>query len=216
MIILGLTGSIGMGKSTLAGMLQRQRVPVHDADRVVHRLQERGGGAVSAIRLAFGEEVSREGAIDRAKLGAKVFAEPEALRRLEAILHPLVRQAEQRFLALAAARRARLVALDIPLLFETAGARRVDATLVVTAPAFIQRLRVLARPGMSRQKLAAILSRQTPDREKRRRADFIVQTGLGKASALRQLKRITKIARCRPARRWPPHRWPPFAGNPDA
>ena len=213
MIILGLTGSIGMGKSTAARMLRRFGVPVHDADRVVHGLLAKGGAAVAAVETAFGPEVIRDGAVDRPRLGARVFGDRAALGRLEAILHPLVRRAERRFLALAAARRAKLVVLDIPLLFETGGQRRMDATVVVTAPAFIQRLRVLARPGMSAEKLDAILRRQTPDAEKRRRADFLVQTGLGKGPALRRLKRIVTIARARPGRRWPPRRPPPFAGT---
>ena len=213
MIILGLTGSIGMGKSTAARMLRRFGVPVHDADRVVHGLLAKGGAAVAAVETAFGPEVIRDGAVDRPRLGARVFGDRAALGRLEAILHPLVRRAERRFLALAAARRAKLVVLDIPLLFETGGQRRMDATVVVTAPAFIQRLRVLARPGMSADKLDAILRRQTPDAEKRRRADFLVQTGLGKGPALRRLKRIVTIARARPGHRWPPRRPPPFAGT---
>ena len=213
MIILGLTGSIGMGKSTAARMLRRFGVPVHDADRVVHGLLAKGGAAVAAVEMVFGPEVIRDGAVDRPRLGARVFGDRAALGRLEAILHPLVRRAERRFLALAAARRAKVVVLDIPLLFETGGQRRMDATVVVTAPAFIQRLRVLARPGMSADKLDAILRRQTPDAEKRRRADFLVQTGLGKGPALRRLKRIVTIARARPGRRWPPRRPPPFAGT---
>ncbi len=213
MIILGLTGSIGMGKSTAAGMMRRLGVPVHDADRVVHGLLGRGGAAVARIEHLFGRDVIRDGAVDRPKLGAKVFGDPAALKRLEAILHPLVRRAERRFLAQAATRRTRVAALDIPLLFETGGERRVDVTLVVTAPAFIQRLRVLARPGMSAERLASILKRQTPDAEKRRRADFVIQTGLGKAPALRRLKRIVKIIRARPGHHWPPRRPLPFAGN---
>ena len=213
MIILGLTGSIGMGKSTAARMLRRFGVPVHDADRVVHGLLAKGGAAVAAVEMVFGPDVIRDGAVDRPRLGARVFGDRAALGRLEAILHPLVRRAERRFLALAAARRAKVVVLDIPLLFETGGQRRMDATVVVTAPAFIQRLRVLARPGMSADKLDAILRRQTPDAEKRRRADFLVQTGLGKGPALRRLKRIVTIARARPGRRWPPRRPPPFAGT---
>ena len=213
MIILGLTGSIGMGKSTAARMLRRFGVPVHDADRVVHGLLAKGGAAVAAVEMVFGPEVIRDGAVDRPRLGARVFGDRAALGRLEAILHPLVRRAERRFLALAAARRAKVVVLDIPLLFETGGQRRMDATVVVTAPAYIHRRRVLARPGMSADKLDAILRRQTPDAEKRRRADFLVQTGLGKGPALRRLKRIVTIARARPGRRWPPRRPPPFAGT---
>jgi dephospho-CoA kinase len=203
MIILGLTGSIGMGKSTAAGMLRRLGVPVHDADRVVHGLLGPGGAAVPAIAAAF-EGVVERGAVDRARLGARVFHDPAALRRLEAILHPLVRRAERHFLARAARRRVPVVALDIPLLFETRGERRVDATVVVTAPAFLQRLRVLARPGMDAAKFEAILARQVPDRAKRRRADFVVQTGLGKRPALAALRRILRqvqggASRCRPA-----------------
>ena len=216
MIILGITGSIGMGKSTAAGMVRRLGVPVHDADRVVHGLLARGGAAVRAVEAAFGAGVIDDGAVDRPRLGARVFGDPQALKALEGILHPLVRLAERRFLALSAARREPLVALDIPLLFETGAERRLDATLVVTAPAFVQRARVLARRGMSGEKLDAILKRQTPDREKRARADFLLMTGLGKGPALRRLVRIVKIAAARPARHWPPRRPLPFAGNLDA
>ena len=212
MIILGLTGSIGMGKSTAAGMLRRLGVPVHDADRTVHRLLGRGGAAVAAVERAFGPEVIAEGAVDRPRLGARVFGDGVALKRLEAILHPQVRRAERRFLVQSATQRRPVVALDVPLLFETGGERRVDATVVVTAPAFLQRLRVLARPGMSADRLVAILARQTPDTEKRRRADFLVPTGLGKGPALRRLKRIVRLAKNRPGRRWPPRRPPPFTG----
>ena len=213
MIILGLTGSIGMGKSTAAGMLRRLGVPVHDADRTVHHLLGPSGGAVAAVERAFGPEVIVGDAVDRPRLGARVFGDGVALKRLEAILHPLVRRAERRFLSQSAARRRRVVALDVPLLFETGGERRVDATVVVTAPAFIQRLRVLARPGMCAERLAAILARQTPDAEKRRRADFLIETGLGKGPALRRLKRIVRLAKTRRGRRWPPRRQPPFTGS---
>ncbi|MEI6558539.1 MAG: dephospho-CoA kinase [Rhodospirillaceae bacterium] len=212
MFILGLTGSIGMGKSTAAGMLRRLGVPVHDADRVVHGLLARGGAAVAAVERHFGPGVVRDGAVDRPRLGTRVFGDAAALSALEAILHPLVRRAERRFLALSAGGRRPVVALDIPLLFETGGDRRVDATLVVTAPPFVQRARVLARPGMSPARLAAILGRQTPDGEKRRRAGFIIPTGLGKGPALRRLAGIVKIVRSRTGRHWPPRRSPPFAG----
>jgi len=168
---------------------------------------------VGAVEAAFGPGVIRDGAVDRPRLGARVFGDPAALKTLEAILHPLVRRAERRFLALAAARRTRVVALDVPLLFETGGEARVDATLVVTAPAFVQRARVLARPGMSAEKLQSILRRQTTDREKRARADFVLMTGLGKRAALRRLRRIVTIVGARAGRHWPPRRPLPFAGN---
>ena len=193
MIILGLTGSIGMGKSTTAAMLRRFGIPVHDADRTVHRLLDRNGEAVAAVTAAFGPQLVVNGAIDRRRLGALVFDDNEALRQLEGILHPLVRRIERQFLAAAARRRAPIVALDVPLLFETKGDRRVDATLVVTAPPFVQRARVLARPGMTAGKFEAVLRRQMPDAAKRRRADFLVPTGLGKRFALLILQRVTRI-----------------------
>ncbi len=213
MIILGLTGSIGMGKSTAARMMRRLGLPVHDADRVVHRLLGRGGGAVGAVGAVFGPDILTGGRVDRQKLGARVFTDGAALKRLEGILHPLVRAAEHQFLAQAARRRVRAVALDIPLLFETGGERRVDATLVVTAPPFVQRSRVLARPGMSGEKFSAILKRQVPDREKCRRADFVVRTGLGKGPALRDLKRIITAVRGRTGTHWPPRHPLPFSGT---
>jgi dephospho-CoA kinase len=195
-IILGLTGSIGMGKTTAAGMLRRLGVPVHDADAEVHRLTGPGGAAVGAVEAAFpdtGVTVGGRRSIDRTRLRAHAFTEPGAIGRLEAILHPLVRRAEEGFLARAATRRAPLVVLDIPLLFETGGETRCDATLVVTAPRWIQLQRVLRRPGMTRARMAQLESRQMPDAQKRRRADFVVQTGLSKRATLRQLTRIVRI-----------------------
>lgn len=194
MVILGLTGSIGMGKTTAANMLRRLGVPVHDADATVHRLMDRGGAAVPLVEAAF-PGVVRDGAVDRAALGRRVFDDPEALRRLEAILHPLVRRAERRFLARSAAARVPIVVLDIPLLFETGAERRCDATIVVTAPRFVQRARVLRRPGMTAARLAAIEARQMPDAEKRRRADFIVRTGRDRRATLRALTRIVRLMR---------------------
>jgi len=191
MIVLGLTGSVGMGKSTAAAMLRQLGVPVHDADVAVHRLLAPGGAAVPAVASAFpGTAVG--GGIDRALLGKQVFGDAAALRRLERILHPLVRKSEQRFLKRARARRAPLVALDIPLLFETGGEKRCDAVVVVSAPAFLQRARVLARPGMSEERLRAILAKQVPDAEKRRRADFVVTSGLGRAPTFRGLRRVVR------------------------
>ena len=203
MVILGLTGSIGMGKSTAADALRRLGVPVHDADRAVHALLGRGGAAVAAVAAAFPGAV-KEGAVDRKALGALVFADPLSLARLEAIVHPLVRAAKDRFLRQQAARRARLVVLDIPLLYESGGDAGCDAVLVVSAPAELQRQRVMGRPGMSGARLAAILAKQMPDRAKRRRADFVVETGLGKSHSLRAIARIVTLMKRRRGRHWPP------------
>jgi dephospho-CoA kinase len=189
MRILGLTGSIGMGKSVAARTFQRLRVPVHDADDVVHRLTARGGKAVPAIARAFPETVAG-GVLDRKKLGARVFADKADLRRLEKILHPMVRASERRFLG--ANRRRKLVVLDIPLLFETRGERRCHAVMVVTSSRVIQRQRVMRRSGMTREKFANILKNQMPDWEKRKRADFVVPTGIGFRSTLRRVLRIAK------------------------
>ncbi len=203
MVILGLTGSIGMGKSTAAAMLRRMGVPVHDADVAVHRLTGSGGAAVAAIGAAFPGTVTG-GAVDRKKLGAVVFADSTALRRLETILHPLVRSEETRFLCACARRRVPAVALNIPLLYETEGQARCDAVAVVSAPAMAQRARVLSRAGMTGDKLAGVLRRQMSDAEKRRRADFVVQTGLTKRATWRQLSRIVAALKSRRGRKWRP------------
>lgn len=195
MIILGLTGSIGMGKTAAAAALRRMGVALFDADRAVHRLLMPGGGAVAHVAAAFPGVRGEAGGIDRRRLGARVFADPAALARLEAILHPMVRAEEKRFVARAWARRDSVVVLDVPLLFESGGAYRCDYVLVVSAPAFVQRQRVLRRPGMTEARLAAILAQQMPDREKRRRADFVVMTGLGRGRSLRRLKVILRILR---------------------
>jgi dephospho-CoA kinase len=200
MRIIGLTGSIGMGKSTAAAMLRRQGVWVHDADAVVHQLLGKGGAAVPAVAAAF-PGVVKDGAVDRIALGKRVFGDTPALRRLEAIIHPLVRERTDRFLRAMARARRPLVVLDIPLLFETGGSP-CDATVVVSAPAYLQAQRVLRRPGMTREKLAAILARQMPDREKRRRADVVVTSGLGKSSTYRQLARGLRRLSRRPGRAW--------------
>jgi len=194
-IVLGLTGSIGMGKSTAAGMLRRMRVPLFDADAEVHRQLAPGGAAVAQVEHAFPGVRTPEGGIDRKRLGERVFGKPEALRRLEGILHPMVRAAEKRFVARARARGEPLVVLDIPLLFETRGTGRCDYVLVVSAPARLQRQRVIRRPGMTPVRFADILRAQMPDREKRRRADFVVATALGRAGTLRQLQAIVRILR---------------------
>jgi dephospho-CoA kinase len=186
--VLGLTGGIGMGKSTVLRALRRSGLAVWDADRAVHRLYARGGAAVAAVAALVPEAV-RDGAVDRAALGAAVLADRSLLARLEALVHPLVRRAEARFIAAARRARARAAVLDIPLLYETGGERRVDAVIVVSAPRAVQLRRVLARPGMTQERLAAILARQMPDREKRRRADLVVPTGLSRGFALARLRR---------------------------
>jgi dephospho-CoA kinase len=192
MIVLGVTGSVGMGKSTAAAMLRRLGIPVHDSDATVHRLLAPHGAAVTAIATAFPEVRGADGGIDRARLGREVFGDPEALQRLERILHPLVRRSQDRFLKLARGRRVPIVALDIPLLFETGGDRRCDRVVVVSAPAAVQRARVMARPGMSEARFRAILAKQLPDAEKRRRADYVVVSGLGRALTFRRIERIVR------------------------
>ncbi|GAA0305061.1 dephospho-CoA kinase [Sphingomonas oligophenolica] len=174
MITLGLTGSIGMGKSTVAAMFEELGVPVFDADAAVHRLQGEGGRLVAAIEEMFPGTTGPKG-VDRALLGAAVLGDPQALRRLEALVHPAVGVERAAFLA--AHPDAPLVVFDVPLLFETGGESGVDKVAVVSAPADVQRARVLARPGMSEARLDAILARQMPDAEKRARADFIISTG---------------------------------------
>lgn len=173
-LILGLTGSVGMGKSTVAAMFADLGIPVFDADAVVHRLQGKGGSLVSAIEAAFPGSTGPDG-VDRKALGAAVFGQPSELARLEAIVHPAVRAARREFLLEHAG--ARLVVFDIPLLFETGGAEEVDAVLVVSAPSDVQRKRVLARAGMTPERFAEVLSRQMPDAEKRARADHVIDTG---------------------------------------
>ncbi|MBT3556433.1 MAG: dephospho-CoA kinase [Rhodospirillales bacterium] len=203
MIILGLTGSIGMGKTTAAAEFRRLGVPVFDSDATVHALLAEGGDGVVPVSKQF-TGVLKDGAIDRAALGDKVFGDPEALQDLEGILHPLVREAQARFLRDRALQQASLVVYDIPLLYETGAEARCDAVAIVSAPKFIQTQRVLARPGMDRDKLNAILARQTPDEEKRRRADFIIMTGLGRAYALHQIKEIVKVLEHFKGQIWPP------------
>jgi dephospho-CoA kinase len=196
-IVLGLTGSIGMGKSTAATTLQRLRVALFDADRVVHRLLEPGGAAVAAVAATFPGVRAENGGIDRSLLGQRVFGDQGALSRLERIIHPMVEAEEKRFRAHARARREPIVVLDIPLLFESRSERRCDYVLVVSAPRLVQRHRVLRRPGMTENRLAAILRNQTPDLEKCRRADFVVPTGLSRALSLRRLQAIVRLLRAK-------------------
>lgn len=193
MKIVGLTGSIGMGKSTAAAMFMRLGVPVHDADATVHALLETGGDAVSAISTAFPDVFDSErNAIDRKKLGAIVFRDVKKKAILEGFLHPLVRKSQDDFIRTHRALGAKNVVLDIPLLYETGADARVDKVVVVTAPAQIQEQRVMARPGMTRDRFDAILLSQTSNAEKCRRADFVVQTGLGYAHTMRELKKIIR------------------------
>lgn len=185
--LLGLTGSIGMGKSTTSAMFRAAGVPVHDADQAVHDLY--AGAAAPQIEAAF-PGTTTKGVVDRARLSAAVLGRPEALAKLEAIVHPLVRAEEQAFLEKARKSGAGVAVLDVPLLLETGGEGRCDAVVVVTAPAEVQRKRVLSRSGMSEEKLAAILARQMPDAEKRRRAHFLVDTSRGLVAAERQVRSI--------------------------
>jgi dephospho-CoA kinase len=206
MVIVGLTGSIGMGKSTAARMLRQMRVPVYDADAAVHRLQAPGGLALPPIEAAF-PGVVKNGVLDRQALGARVFGNKEALRKLEAIVHPLVAQQQRMFIRRAAARREPVVVLDIPLLFEGMGERRVDGVLVVSAPAFLQRRRVMARPGMTAAKFAGILKQQVPDAVKRRKATVVIPTGLGLAPTRNALAKAVRRLMKHEGRSWPPNPW---------
>lgn len=198
MFILGLTGSVGMGKSVTARFFAEQGVPVHDADAVVHRLYE--GEAAAAIEAAFPGATAGE-KVDRDKLAARVLGDSAALKRLEAIVHPLVQEAERRLLAEAEARGEKVAVLDIPLLFETGGDKRVDAVVVVSAPSEVQWSRVLERPGMTVEKLEAILAKQMPDDEKRRRADFVVDTSRGFEAARADVRAILDAVATMPKRR---------------
>lgn len=192
MRILGLTGSIGMGKSTTAAMFAQLGAPVYDADAAVHALYAPGGAAVEPVEIAF-PGVTNDGTVDRARLRARVLGDSEAMRRLEAITHPMVLAGRSAFLHDAAARGAPVAVIDIPLLFETGGQRMTHAVAVVTAPAEVQRARVLARPGMTEDTLDAIVARQTPDAEKRAGADFVIDTGLGLESAQAQVRQVLDI-----------------------
>lgn len=197
MFILGLTGSIGMGKTTTARLFAEAGVPVYDADAAVHRLYESEAGL--AIEAAF-PGTTRDGKVDRAALGRRVTGDPEALKFLESIVHPLVGKARDRFLKDAEASGAKVAVLDVPLLFETGGDTRVDAVVVVSAPAKVQRERVLER-GIGAEQFEALLSRQMPDAEKRRRADFVVDTSRGIEPAREQVLSILTAVAKMPKRR---------------
>ena len=198
MFILGLTGSLAMGKSATAKMFIEEGVPVHDADAVVHKLYE--GEATAAIEAAF-PGTTANGKVDRDKLAQRVLGDAEAIKRLEAIVHPLVHAASAKFLAEAEQSGATVAVLDVPLLFETGGDKRCDAVVVVSAPAEMQRERAFRRPGMTDDKLAALLAKQIPDEEKRRRADFVVDTSQGFDHARAQVRDILQRVRRMPKRR---------------
>jgi dephospho-CoA kinase len=189
MVVLGLTGSAAMGKSATAEMFKAEGIPIFDADAEVHRLYE--DEAAAAIEAAF-PRVTVDGRVDRERLSATVVNDPDALKRLEAVVHPLVRAAEEKFRAGARAKGAKVVVLNTPLLFETGGDKRVDAVVVVTAPGEVQRARLFARPNMTEEKFRAMLARQVPDSEKRRRADFLIDTSHGFDAARAEVRSILK------------------------
>lgn len=201
MLIIGLTGSIGMGKTETAKMFARHGVPVCDADALVHALYEEGGAAVKPVTAVF-PEARVGGRIDRERLSTLVVGKPEQLRKLEQIVHPLVGMAQASFLQGHAARGAEMVLLDIPLLLESQGPRRVDVIVVVSAPADVQRARVLARPGMTEAKFEAILQKQVPDEIKRAKADFVIDTSKGLEYAEDQVVKIIAALRGRPGEIW--------------
>lgn len=192
MRVIGLTGSIGMGKSTAARAFRLLRAPVFDADAVVHELTRPGGAAIPALAAAL-PAVVRDGTIDRQQLGAQAFAQPQLLKKLEAVLHPMVAQRRDAFLQACARRRAPTVVLDIPLLFESGMDENCDLTAVVIAPPFLQAARVLSRPGMTAGKFAAIRAGQMPDAEKAARADIVIRSGLDKRRILTQVRRVLRM-----------------------
>jgi dephospho-CoA kinase len=192
--LIGLTGSIGMGKSTTATLFAEQGLPVYDADAAVHRLYAPGGAAVAPVAALF-PDVVVDGAIDRRRLSAHVLGNDVAMRALEAVVHPLVGADRQAFFDRAREGHADLVVLDVPLLFETGGAGALDAVVVVSAPVDVQKARVLARPDMDAEKFAAILARQLPDADKRARADFVVDTSMGLDHARDQVRSIVTTLR---------------------
>jgi dephospho-CoA kinase len=207
MFLLGLTGSIGMGKSTASAGFRSFGIPLFDSDGAVHRLFAPRGEAVEAIDAAFPGCLDDAGGIDRVALGRQVFDDPPRLALLEAIVHPLVRSAQRQFLAHCCAAGQRVVVLDVPLLYETGGERLMDAVAVVSASATLQAQRVLRRPGMTAARLAAVLRRQLPDADKRRRADFVIRTDLDLRQGRVAIARVIDATRQRRGRAWP-HRWP--------
>ena len=205
MFILGLTGSIGMGKTWGAKCFRHFGVFVHDADVCVHRLMGPGGAATDQIEASFPGVIDKGGGVDRQKLADQVLGDDRGLGKLEAMLHPLVRQDQRRFLQNGQRCGARLVVLDIPLLYETDGRSRVDAVVVMSAPERVQRQRVMRRVGMTEKKLKAILERQAPDEIKCRLADFVVTTGATRGQSLRQIAKVVKVCRSLKGHAWTPH-----------
>lgn len=203
MLLLGLTGSIAMGKSHAVRLFRAYGVPVFDADAAVHDLLGPRGGAVAPVLAAFGGCGSPGTGIDRRALGARVLGDAGALRRLEAIVHPLVRRAEKRFLERQCRDRRPLVVLDVPLLFETGGHRRLDRVAVVSAHPALQRQRALRRPGMTEDRLQAILDKQLPDPQKRRRADFVIPSGFDRGASARAVAGIVRRMHRLEPRAWP-------------
>ncbi|GAB5501952.1 dephospho-CoA kinase [Pyruvatibacter sp.] len=191
MLLVGLTGSIGMGKSETAKMFAKLGIPVYDADAAVHAIYEKGGAAVEPLRAEFPDAIVDD-AVDRVKLSKLVLNNKDELEKLEAIVHPLVGATQLQFLKEASDAKAPMAVLDIPLLYETGGEARVDAVVVVSAPADVQRARVLERPGMTIEKFEQILAKQVPDADKRAKADFVVETDKGLDHAFEQVQRITE------------------------
>lgn len=208
MLIIGLTGGIGMGKSTIAKLFRRAHIPVFDADATVHALQAKGGAGVAPIAAAFPQALV-DGRIERTILRRLVLADPGLLRQLEALIHPLVETAERKFIARARRRGAPMVVLDIPLLFETQAERRADLVIVVSAPKAVQRARMLRQRRLTLPHLEAILARQVPDRQQRRRADFVLRTGLSRRHAQAAFTRLLRNLRHRPTRPYRPARKKP-------
>jgi len=202
MIILGLTGSIGMGKTTASDSFRRFGIPVHNADWAAHDMMRKGGEAVRSMAAMFPAAICK-GGVDRQIIAQEVFADAKALDRVEKILHPLVRLRERRFLNHCARQCRSMVVLDVPLLFETNGERRCDGVITVSAPKIVQRQRVMGRPGMSLERFHAILARQLSDEEKRKRSDFIVLTGIGRHFSFLQIQKIVRLTK-----RWKGKHWP--------
>jgi len=188
-LIIGLTGSIGMGKSTAARQFKYLGVDVYEADKVVHDIIKNNKDVIRRIKIIF-PDVMKNGAVDRQRLGKQVFASPNALKKLENIIHPVVRHVQKKFIMNCARRRRKIIVLDVPLLFETGQNENCDVVCVVTCPAFLQKIRVMSRPGMTEKKFQNILNQQMPDIEKRRHADMIINTGLGHGNGYRQVKSI--------------------------
>jgi dephospho-CoA kinase len=212
MIIIGLTGSVGMGKSTAAAMLNRMGIPICDSDALVHSFMAKGGAAIPRIKALF-PDVIKDGAVDRPALGKIVFGDTAALRKLEQILHPMVRQSQRDFLKQAQTNNRAFAVLDVPLLFEGGIDALCDYSIVVTAPAFLQRQRVMSRPGMTEARFQGTLNHQMADYRKRQRADFVVQTGLNRYDTLTRLTRIIALLSLSPPGNAPAKWGPGWAGK---